>query len=187
VAEVLGANGGNPPDVVFLAASLGNVVGVHRALLGAGFRGIVTTTRGYGPTLAAALGGASVFTPVATAESTAPAMQQIVAALTPALSGRPVTLAVLAGYLSADQFVQILEKVGKKLTAARFARVAASFTYRIAGVVGPTRGRDAPVAATPCGQVVHSDGAKWTVLVPYGCSDLVDLGASKPKVVKAVP
>src|SRR5262249_44973449 len=75
----------------------------------------------------------------------------------------------LAGYYSADMFVQMLKKVGPNLTPEAFRQVAASFTYEVPGVVGPTYYPAGYQVGAPCGELVYSDGTKWTIAVPYAC------------------
>ena len=76
----------------------------------------------------------------------------------------------LYGYLSADYLVQLLEATGPDLTPQHFQQVASNFTYKIPNVVGPTYYPAGFQAGAPCGEMVYSNGTKWTVAVPYSCA-----------------
>ena len=191
VQAIMTSNGGQPPDVVFLVVAQSNVIGLGRALGQAGYKGIQTNAVSYAPQLTALATGWSAFTQFATPEATNANMQKIVTTLnnggiTTAQIGQPA----LAGYFAADQFVQILKKVGKNLTPESFQKAAAKFTYQIQDVIGPTVYPAGFKAGSPCGQLATSDGTKWSVTAPFACYDLLTKKGNKyvqvpyPKGVK---
>jgi hypothetical protein len=184
VQALMTSNGGQPPDVIFLVISQGNVFGLGRALNQGGFKGIQTNAVGYAPQLTSTANGWSVFTQFATPESTASSMTKIVSQLK-AAGVDPIGQPALAGYYSADMFVGVLKKVGKNLTPEAFQKAAAKFTYQIPDVVGPTVYPAAYQASTPCGQLVTSNGTAWTITAPFGCYDL--LTPTKNGKYKEVP
>ncbi len=85
----------------------------------------------------------------------------------------------LAGYFSADMFVQILKKVGKDLTPEKFQAVAAKFKYQIENVVGPTYYPAGFKAGTPCGQLAESNGTTYAVTADFACYDLLTKKGNK--------
>ena len=112
--------------------------------------------------------GDTVQNTFATTESPLPAMAKIVALLHAAgvtNIGQPE----LAAYYSADMFVQILKKVGPDLTPQAFQQTAKNFTYQIPGIVGPTYYPQSFQQGSPCGELVTSNGVKWTIAAPYAC------------------
>lgn len=189
VQDIMTSNGGKQPDVAFLVVAPSNVYGLGPALAQAGFTGVNTNAVAYVPSLAGLTKGWQAFTQFATPEAPAPAMATIVSTLK-AAGIDPVGQPGLAGYYSADMFVQILKKVGKNLTPERFQAVAAKFTYSIEDVVGPTVYPAGFKAGTPCGQLAESDGTKYTVTAEFACYDLLTKKGNKwvtvpyPKGVK---
>jgi ABC-type branched-subunit amino acid transport system substrate-binding protein len=169
--DIMSTNGGKGPDVVFETVSFTNLLGLSKAILAAGFKGILTNAVAYDPRLVAAAKSNTVFTQFDLPEDTSNAkMQKIVAAIKQSAgASAPITQGVLAGYYSADLMVQILKKVGKNLTPEAFAKVAQKFTYQIPGIIGPTKWPKAFTQGAPCGTLVQSDGTAYKIVVPYKC------------------
>ena len=131
--QLLTANGGAPPDAVFVAASYANVAQLRQALRNNGYAGVFTDTVEYEPDLVAAATGALVFAPTAAVETAAtnPAMQQLVADVNAVAPGLPIDQSTVAGYWSADLLIAAVERAGPKLTPDRLVKRANSkFTYR---------------------------------------------------------
>ena len=174
--SVMAGNAGNPPDVVFLVGSYSNVVLSKQALRDAGFTGLLADAIEYDPDLVAAAGGTSVMLQTAALETAAanPAVQQLVTDVRAIAPAAPIDESVIAGYWSADLFITAVKRAGKNLTVANVMKKANnSFTYRVRGTVGPTKFPAAHDAPTPCGTLVRSDGAAFTVEVPYTCGQVV--------------
>jgi ABC-type branched-subunit amino acid transport system substrate-binding protein len=183
VNDIMTANGGKPVDVVFVVTSFTNVLGLSKALLAAGFEGILTNAVAYDSRLVAAAKGQTVFTQFSTPEA-APDnanMQKVVDTLDKYLpSGQAVTQGVLAGYFSADFFIKAVKKAGKNLTPESLQKATSKLSYSIKDVVGPTPYPDAFKYGTPCGQLVQSDGTAYTVAVKYACYTNLNLKTLKP-------
>jgi len=189
VQALMTSNGGQPPDVIFLVISQGNVVSMGRALNQAGYKGLQTNAVSYAPQLTTLATGWSAFTQFATPESTSQNMAKITASLKAAgidSIGQPA----LAGYFAADMFVQILKKAGKNLSPESFQKAAAKIQYSIPDVIGPTVYPASFKAGAPCVQLATSDGTKWAVTAPFKCYDLLTKKGNKwvqvpyPKGVK---
>jgi ABC-type branched-subunit amino acid transport system substrate-binding protein len=178
---ILAADGGRPPDVVFLVVSFPNVIGLAGALGAAHYPGVITSAVGYDPTLASVTTGQLVLTGVAVPEAapTNPAMATIVARIQAVNGGEPVGLSALAGYFSADFFVAALRHAGANPTPASVARAAAHLRYEIPGVVGPTSYPGAQQNPTPCGSLVESTGSAYQVAVPYSCFATINITTGK--------
>lgn len=179
-APVLTSNAGAAPDAVFLAAAFPLAHQLADALAAGGYRGVVSNATSYDPRLVAASAGQAVITPFGVPELGGSAMRDIVARIQAVNGGTPVSQAALAGYLSADLFVQALRRAGRHPTAASVSSAAASLTFRIAGVVGPTRFPAAEGLPTPCGAVVRSTGRAFVPVEPYTCFTNVDARSLSP-------
>ena len=83
-------------------------------------------------------------------------------------------------------FIQALKAAGKNPTTTSIQKAAAKMTYQIKDVIGPTTYPTAYSQGTSCAQLAHSDGAAFSVVVPYGCYPAFVFGTgSKPK--KTIP
>jgi branched-chain amino acid transport system substrate-binding protein len=185
VSDIMTANNGKPVDVTFVVTAFTNVLGLSKALLAAGFPGILTNAVAYDPRIVASAKGQTVFTQFSLPEA-APDnqnMQKVVSTLEKYLpSDQPITQGVLAGYFSADFFVKVVQKTGKNLTPEALQKTASKFTYKVKNVVGPTPYPDSYKYGAPCGALAQSDGSVYTVAVKYGCYTNISL-----KTGKAIP
>ena len=180
VQAIMTSNGGKAPDVVYLVLSQNNVFGLGKALFQAGFKGIQTNAVGYAPQLTALANGWTAFTQFATPESTDPNMVKIISTITAGgIAKADIGQATLAGYFAADQFVQILKKVGKNLTPETYQKAAAKFKYQVPNVIGPTYYPAGFKAGSPCGELVTSNGTAWTITAPFKCYDVLTKKGSK--------
>jgi len=176
--KIMSSSSGKAPDVVLAVGSYSNVVLVKTELADAGFKGVFTDSIEYDPQLVAAADGTMVFLQTAPVESakTVPAMQQLVDDVHKLAPTQPIDPAVIAGYLSADLFLQVLAQRPANLSAASFLDAANRFSFAVPGVVGPTKFPKARTQPAPCGSLVQSDGTAFSVKVPYTCSKVVPVG-----------
>jgi branched-chain amino acid transport system substrate-binding protein len=82
---------------------------------------------------------------------------------------------VIAGYSSADMFIQALKTVAKKgkanITPEAVQKAASAQTWVIKGLAGPVKYPQANVYQFPaCYSLMLSDGTTWSTAVPYTCS-----------------
>jgi branched-chain amino acid transport system substrate-binding protein len=172
---VLTSAGGHQPDSVFVVGSASSVLGVQQALRAASYVGVFTNVLEYDPNLVAPASGAFVAIQTAATETAPqnPAMQQLITDVRKVAPDQPIDQAVVAGYFSADLFLDAVKQAGKHLTVARLVQVANRITYRVANTVGPTTFPAAHDQPTPCGSLVASNGVAFTVPVPYSCGRVV--------------
>ncbi len=171
VRDVLATN----PDIITTVGVSSDYIGIGKALQGTDFKGMYVVPAA-DPSLAKAIGPSYAWGTWAPPESasTTPAVKQMlddIEAYKPGTPGRDVWCK--QGWLAADQFVSILKKVGKDLTAEKFQQVAAKFTYQQKGLVGPTAyPKNWQYTAPACHAVTKTDGASgtYTVVEPYSCS-----------------
>jgi branched-chain amino acid transport system substrate-binding protein len=170
VQALMTSNAGKPPDVIFVTTAFSNVLGLSKALITAGYQGLLTNAVAYDPRLVAGVKGQTVFTQFDIPEDTSNAtMQQITTNIKAVAGGAPITQGTLAAYFSADAFVAALKKAGKNLTPEGMAKAMGSMTYQVPGIVGPTKYPVAQTQGAPCGLLTQSDGTKYTIAVPYSC------------------
>ena len=178
--DIMSSNNGKPPDVVFLTLAVNNVNGLQNKLLELGYQGVLTNAVGYDPRLAAQYVGSSVFiqfNAFESAEQGNTAMQQIINEIRAVKPDQMLTQPVLAGYLSADMFVQMLKKTGKNLTETRFLRAAnRNFKYELPDVVGSIRFPAGHATGGTCGTLVESQGSTYAIKVPFSCYKRVKVG-----------
>lgn len=182
VSELMQADGGEPPDVIFLVISQDNLQGGFQAALAdAGFEGIATNAVLYSPLATALVKGGSVLTQFSTPEAAGdvPAVQEFIDAVEAVAPGEAINQPTIAGYIAADMFIQALEAAGENPTPEKIQKAAAKMTYAIDGFVGPTKYPKGFKAGTPCGQLVASDGTEWTVQVPFQCFSNIKLPSLK--------
>jgi branched-chain amino acid transport system substrate-binding protein len=183
VTDIMTANNGQPVDVAYVVTSFTNVIGLSKALLAAGFKGILTNAVAYDPRIVSAAQGQTVFTQFSLPEA-APDnanMQKVVDTLKKYLpSDQAITQGVLAGYFSADFFVAAVKKAGKNLTPEGLQKATSKLTYQVKDVVGPTPYPDAFKYGTPCGTLAQSNGTAYEVAVPYACYTNINLKTLKP-------
>jgi branched-chain amino acid transport system substrate-binding protein len=171
--EIMSSNDGNPPDVVFLTLAVNNVAGLTSKLQELGYQGVLTNAVGYDPRLASQYVGSSVyiqFNAFESAQQGNTAMQQIIEEIRAEKPDQMLTQPVLAGYLSADMFIEMLKKTGRNLTQERFVRAAnRNFKYDPKDVAGPIRFPAGHATGHACGTLVESDGTSYTIKVPFDC------------------
>jgi ABC-type branched-subunit amino acid transport system substrate-binding protein len=183
VTALMTANNGKPVDAIFVVTSFTNVLGLSKALLAAGFAGILTNAVAYDTRIVSAAKGQTVFTQFSLPEAAPdnPNMQTVVDTLKKYLpSDQAITQGVLAGYFSGDFFVKAVKKAGKNLTPESLQKATAKMSYSIKDVVGPTPYPDAFKYGTPCGALATSDGSAYSVTVPYACFTNINLKTLKP-------
>jgi ABC-type branched-subunit amino acid transport system substrate-binding protein len=182
INDIMTSADGGQPDVVFVVISQNNLLGFAPALDAAGFDGLQTNAVLYSPQAAAIVKGDFVLTQFATPEaaSTTPAVQDFVDAVEAIDPEAVINQPTIAGYISADMFIQALKKAGKNPTSESIQKAAAKLTYGLKGMVGPTKYPKGFKAGTPCGQLAESDGTAWSVAVPFQCFQNINVKTLKP-------
>lgn len=177
-AEVVHANAGQPSDVALLLhadpAAAGSVAHQLAALA---YTGTVGSDALYDPSAPGPAQGMTVLTDVAPIEQATAANRRLVADVKGIAPDAAITPGVVDGYWSADLFIRVLRAVGKKLTVARFLRVAngGGFRYSVAGTIGESTWPAMHTRGLPCGALVQSTGTRYLVAVPYRCGKPIKL------------
>jgi branched-chain amino acid transport system substrate-binding protein len=165
------------PAVVLLLTSPPATSGLAHVLAAIGFTGTIAVDASmYQPTTPAVASGLTVLVPYAPLEQATAANRRLAADVEAFAPGTQLTAGIAAGYWSADLFLQMLAKTGRRLTRARFLAVARRFQYEVPATIGASRWPTAHAQGVPCGALVQSDGSRYVVAEPYACG--------KPIVVK---
>ncbi len=177
LAPLAGQLATGAPAVVLLLTSAAATSGMARVLAAIGFTGTVAADASmYQPTTPAVANGLTVLVPYAPLEQSTADNRRLAADVEAFAPGTQLTAGIVAGYWSADLFLRILAKTGKRLTCARFLAVAQRFQYEVPSTIGTSRWPAAHAQGVPCGALVQSDGSRYVVAEPYACG--------KPIVVK---
>ena len=104
-----------------------------------------------------------------------PTLEKMKASVEAVAPGTKLDSGVMYGYLETDMFIQALKKAanGKKanITRENVQKAAATQTWEIKGLAGPTKFPASTVASTPlCREIVKSDGTQWQTVVPFSCN-----------------
>lgn len=174
VADLMSADGGSQPDIVYLVATLSGTT-LAAGLQNAGYEGTIITPS-YSPLLLGAPGYDDVY--VNTQMSMDPsvpanaAMLEAVAAVDP---DAQLNLAVSAGYWATDLFIKALEETGEDLTVETFLATLNSgdFTFEVEGVVGPSTWPEAHDEPVPCAAMVEVSGEEFVPIVDLVCGETI--------------
>jgi hypothetical protein len=169
VQAVMTSDGGKPPDaLVCLLAT--QCINMYSLISAGGYTGTYYSAL-YDPRLVSLFKGATSLVSFQPPEDPTPAVEKMKTAVNAIKSGQALTSGVVAGYLSADFFIQALKKAGSNPTPESVQKAASTMTFEIKGLAGPTKYPDSHVIPTPsCGAIVLSDGTANSVIEPYGCS-----------------
>jgi hypothetical protein len=158
---------------VLLLTSPATTTGLAQRLTAAGFTGTVATTDAfYQPATPAVANGLTILVPYAPFEQRTAANRRLAADVEAFAPGTTLTPGVAAGYWSADAFLRMLARVGRRLTRERFLAAAnRNFSFSVPDTVGRSTWPAMHTRGVPCGALVQSDGSRYLVVEPYACGD----------------
>jgi len=166
------SNNGNPPDVVYSSIPATNALGLFGLMQGQGYKGTVLSPF-YSSLLVKALQGDYVYVQFASFESNTPAIQQMLKDVAAVNPSAPKTIGLVAGYYSADLFIQAVKaalKSSSTLTTASLQKVMQKFTYQVKGAIGPTTWPSAFSIGNGCTTLLFDDGTAFAVSQSYTCN-----------------
>lgn len=175
VNSLMTSNDGKAPDVVYLQTTL---VGTKIAdgLQKAGFKGAIITPS-YSPLLLGSPGYNDIL--VNTQFDMDPTvalnakMLESVAAVKP--DAKP-SLALVAGYYSADMFIKALEATGQDLTVELFLKTLNDgFKYSAEGVVGESTWPDNHTKPVPCAALAAVKDNQFEYIQPLVCGNNIEI------------
>jgi branched-chain amino acid transport system substrate-binding protein len=161
------------PAAVLVLTAAPTTSALARQLTVAGFTGTVAVSDAfYVPAAPALASGLTVLVPYAPFEQSTAGNRRLAADVAKFAPGTRLTPGIAAGYWSADAFVRVLAKTGKRLTAGRFLAAANDdFSFSVPGTVGPSTWPAMHSQSVPCGALVQSDGSRYFVAEGYRCGD----------------
>jgi branched-chain amino acid transport system substrate-binding protein len=173
------------PAAVLLLASPATTTALARQLTLLGFTGTVATSDAfYQPTAPGVANGLTVLVPYAPFEQSTAANRRLSDDVESFAAGTMLTPGIAAGYWSADAFLRVLARVGRRLTRARFVTAAQRSTFSVPGTVGRSTWPEMHSRGVPCGALVQSDGSRYLVAEPYRCGKPIVHTGSTPKKAK---
>ena len=172
VTQLLAADGGEAPDVIYLQATLSGTK-LTAALQAAGYEGMIITPS-YSPLLLGGAGYDGVWVNTQFGmDPSVPAnieMLEAVAAINPETK---LNLAVAAGYWAADMFVQALLETGPDLTVESFLETlnGGDFAYEAPGAVGRSEWPKNHGQSVPCAALTEVVGDEFVPSIPLTCGE----------------
>ena len=171
---LLTSNNGKAPDVIYSSIAPTSVLALINLLKSDGYTGTFLSPF-YSPILLKPLTGAYVFVQFAGFEATSPGIQQMNSQVEAFKPGTKPSLALAAGYFSADMFIKAVQaslKTSKTLTSASVQKAASKMTYQIKDTVGPTTYPNSyKYAVKSCVTLEYdADGTAFTIVQPFYCT-----------------
>jgi hypothetical protein len=161
-----------PPPVILLLTTGANALAIAQQLAALGYTGTVGVGDSlYTPAAPAVGAGITVLTSIAPIEADTAALRRMTADVRAVDAAAAITPAVADGYFAADFFLDVLRRVGRTLTAKRFAAAAngGGYAYEVPGTVGRSTWPAMHTQGIPCGALVQGDGTRYFVSEPYRC------------------
>ncbi|MGH9031403.1 MAG: ABC transporter substrate-binding protein [Acidimicrobiia bacterium] len=177
--ELLESDDGEPPDIINLLTSSGNVLGMAEKLRELNYEGVQTNAVQYDPRLIATAEGSTVYIQMAPFQS-APEnehVQQLIDDVEEEFGPDQLLVQSLAaGYWSADFFIEVLKEAGPDASQEEFLEVANDgFRYGVRDTIARTRWPKAHDQGSACGSLVQAEGEDYVAAVPFTCGKVKKL------------
>jgi ABC-type branched-subunit amino acid transport system substrate-binding protein len=171
---ILTSNSGKAPDVIYTSIAPTSALSLTSLLNSSGYTGTYLSPF-YSPLLLQPLKGAYVFLQFAGFESDSAGVKQMNDDVQAYKPGTKPSLALSAGYYSADMFIQAVKnslKTSKTLTSATVQKAAAKMTYQIQGTIGPTvYPASFKLGTQSCSTLEYdADGTAFSIVQPFTCT-----------------
>lgn len=176
VTDLLSAADGEAPDVIYLQATLSGTK-LAAALQDAGYEGMIITPS-YSPLLLGQAGYDGVY--VNTQFGMDPAVeanQEMLDAVKAVDPDAELSLALVAGYWSADMFIKGLEETGEDLTVESFLETlnGGDFSYEMEGAVGASSWPENHDQVVPCAAMTLVEGDEFVPNIPLTCGENIEV------------
>lgn len=175
VSALLSADGGEAPDIIYIQATLAGTK-IANALQKGGFKGMIITPS-YSPLLLGQPGYEGVYINTQLGmDPSLPANAEMMKAVQQIKPDQKPSLALVAGYYSADMFIKALEKTGKDLTVERFLKTLNDgFTYSVDGVVGESKWPENHERPVPCSVMSKVENNAFDYIQELVCGTNIDI------------
>ncbi|HEX2576135.1 MAG TPA: ABC transporter substrate-binding protein [Aquihabitans sp.] len=176
VTQLLQADGGEAPDVVYLQATFSGTK-IAAGLQNAGYEGMIITPS-YSPLLLGQAGYDDVWVNAQFGlDPEVPAIAEMLEAVEAVKPEQQLSLALVAGYWSTDLFVKALEETGEDLTVESFLETLNSgFTYSVEGAVGESTWPENHDQVVPCATLLQVQGREFVPSIPLTCGENISVG-----------
>jgi len=176
VTELLQADGGQPPDVIYIVLTGAATLGLYSALQAADFAG-TTVVPSYDPRVARPLDGAVVITQFAPYElaDDIPRMQEMIDDVKRVKPDQLLTVGLAAGYWSADMFLALVEEAGEDLSVESLLAASDGWSYEVPEIVGPSEWPENHDIVVPCSNGVLAKDGVFEPIVPLTCGENIDV------------
>ncbi|ONH58851.1 branched-chain amino acid ABC transporter substrate-binding protein [Frankia sp. CcI49] len=173
IGDVMSADGGAPPDLVVLTTDFGPTAKIAEALAAAGYQGAVLSAVGYDPRLEgyAGLQGTYTLLQWSSTQTDSPAMKQLEADFAKYAPDQAVGLVAMAGYWSADFFLDAVAKTGKDLTVDNLLKTinGGGYTFHRDGALAETQWPLNHTISAPCASTVRLQDKKYVETLKLSC------------------
>jgi branched-chain amino acid transport system substrate-binding protein len=175
--QVLTSNHGGPPDAVFLLSAGSNVVGMHQALVAAGFKGPLFDATTYAPSttqnsqLVSALQNEYSIIQLQPYQANTPNVRQMLSSMRK-IEGKSYVPDNYAeqGYEAAALMVAMLRATGPDLTRGNLLeKVNNGFSFHLQGLFGKLTYPEDHNEGNGCDAAVQLKGSVWKVAQPLVC------------------
>lgn len=176
VADLLKADNGEAPDIIYLQATLSGTK-LTDALQQAGYEGMIITPS-YSPLLLGAAGYNDIYINTQFGmDPSIPANEEMMKAVAAIKPDQKISLALVAGYYSADLFIKALDATGKDLTVEKFlSTLNDGFTYEAEGVVGESKWPDNHDKPVPCSVMTKVENNAFSSIQSLICGNNIEIG-----------
>lgn len=173
VTEIMTANDGGPPALVYQVIDFANTSAITEGLVAAGYDGALVNAVGYDPRLADFAGFQGSFTTLQWApfESTdIEFVEQMNADFEQYAPDLNRGLPAAAGYIAADMFLAALEEAGPDLAVDSFLETLNDgWVYSTPGFRGDARFPENHVLGVPCNGLVELQDGEYSTVTPIIC------------------
>lgn len=169
VNSLLTSNSGKAPDVIYIQATLAGTK-IANALQSGGFKGMIIMPS-YSPLLLGQPGydGVYVNTQLGMDPSLPPNVEMM-NAVHAIKADQKMSLALIAGYYTADLFIKGLEATGRDLTVESFLKTLNDgFTYSVDGVVGKSTWPANHETPVPCSVMTKVENKQFDYIQKLVC------------------
>jgi hypothetical protein len=169
--QALTSNNGGQPDIIEQVLAPAVDVGLLGALNAAGFKGTDFNFSLYDPRVVTYAKGGNTLVDQAPYEQNTPAVKtmtrELLATDPSVVLGQPAG----AGYITAEMFIAAIKHVGPSVTGPSLIKsLNSGWTYNGGGLGGSYTFPAAHTGPGECFSIVHSNGIKYSVVVPLTCA-----------------
>lgn len=176
VADLLKSDDGDAPDMIYLQATLSGTK-IADALQQGGYKGMIITPS-YSPMLLGMPGYDDIYINTQFGmDPTIPANVEMMKAVNSLYPDQEISLALIAGYYSADMFLKALDATGKDLSVESFLKTLNDgFTYEAEGVVGESNWPENHDSPVPCSVMTMVENDAFQAIQSLTCGNNIEIG-----------